>query len=161
MVSLPPAQQPKGKRQMKRYLPTCLLLCLSFSAYGGLHKWVDADGKVHYSDVPPPANVKAQELRVSAPGSGVPASKSIAERDAEYKKSQKAKKEAEEKSAKQQEAAAAKQRGCESAQQNLRALQDGGRMTTYNDKGERAFLDDKARQQRIEEMQKFISTNCN
>ena len=57
---------------MKRYLPICLLL-LSFSAYGALTKWVDADGKVHYSDEPPPVNVKTKTLATPhEPASGVP-----------------------------------------------------------------------------------------
>ena len=80
---------------MKRYLPACVLL-LSFSAHGALHKWVDADGNVHYSDEAPPANVKTQRLKVqSAPtaatsSSGESATKTVAEREAEYRKAQKA-----------------------------------------------------------------------
>lgn len=152
---------------MKRYLPLCFLL-LSFSAYGALHKWVDADGKVHYSDAPPPANAKEQPVKVKAapaaattPSSGVPAAKSVAEREAEYRKAQKAKQEAEQKAAQQQEEAQARKRNCEIAQQNLKALESGGPMTVYDAKGERAFLDDSARQQRIEDARRSISSNCN
>lgn len=150
---------------MKRYLPVCLLL-LSFSAHSALHKWVDADGNVHYSDETPPANVKAQRLKAqSAPAaatssSGVPATKTVAEREAEYKKAQKAKQEAEQKSAMQQEEILAKQKNCEAAQQNLNALETGAPMVTYNAKGERSFLDDNTRKQRIEAARKTISTDC-
>lgn len=147
---------------MKRYLPACLLL-LSFSAHGALHKWVDADGKVHYSDEPPPADAKAKTLKVqSAPASsGVPATRTVAEREAEYRKAQKAKQEAEQKSAKQQEEILAKQKNCEGAKQNLKTLEAGAPMATYDAKGERSFLDDNTRQQRIEEARKAISANCN
>ena len=145
---------------MKRYLPACLLL-LSFSAYGALHKWVDADGKVHYSDTQPPNSVKEQTLKVQKSSSGVPATKTVAERDAEYKKAQKTKQETQQKSAQQQEATLAKKQNCESAQQNLKTLEAGGPMVTYDANGERAFLDDKARQQRIEEARKAVNSNCN
>ncbi|CAG0970374.1 hypothetical protein GEOBC_01238 [Geobacteraceae bacterium] len=151
---------------MKRYLPACILL-LSFSAHGALHKWVDADGKVHYSDEAPPANIKAQRLKTqSAPAaatsaSGVPATKTVAEREAEYRKAQKAKQEAEQKSAKQQEETLARRKNCEAAQQNLKALEAGAPMVTYDAKGERSFLDDTTRQQRIDEARKIISTDCN
>jgi len=151
---------------MKRYLPLCFLL-LSFSAHGALHKWVDADGSVHYSDETPPANVKAQRLKAQSapaaatPSSGVPATKTVAEREAEYRKAQKAKQEAEQKSAKQQEEILAKQKNCEAAQQNLKALEAGSPMVTYDAKGERSFLDDNTRKQRVEAARKVISTDCN
>lgn len=151
---------------MKRYLPVCLLL-LSFSAHGALHKWVDADGKIHYSDETPPANVKAQLLKAQSapaaatPSSGVPATRTVAEREAEYRKAQKAKQEAEQKSAKQQEGILAKQKNCEGAKQNLKTLEAGSPMVTYNANGERSFLDDNTRKQRMEEARNIISTDCN
>ena len=38
---------------MKKFL-LILLMLASANAFAGLSKWVDADGKVHYSDQPPP-----------------------------------------------------------------------------------------------------------
>jgi hypothetical protein len=71
---------------MKLSLAICLLLT-SFNSHAALNKWVDADGKVHYSDTPP-TDVKVKTLRSSAapdaitPVSGVAAQKSLAEREA-------------------------------------------------------------------------------
>lgn len=143
---------------MNRILPACLLL-VSLNSHGALHKWVDANGNVHYSDEPPPANVKGTMLKAQ-PAPAAPAAKTTAERDAEYKKTQKAKQEADQKSATQQENALARQKNCEAAQQNLRALEAGGRMAVYDDKGERSFLDDAGRQQRIGEARRIIATDC-
>ena len=63
-----------------------------------LNKWVDADGKVHYSDIVPP-EVSTQTVRniagkgqENAPASFTP--KSLAEREAELKKSKQEKEEA-------------------------------------------------------------------
>lgn len=56
---------------------SCLLLSalLANSAFAELYKWVGADGKVTYSDIPPPANAKRIEtksLSNDAPGLNLP-----------------------------------------------------------------------------------------
>ena len=145
---------------MKRCLPIFLLF-LSVSAHGALNKWVDADGKVHYSDEPPPSNVKSKTLAIPSAASGVPAQKSIAEREAERKKSLKAKEEAAQKAAQQQESELAKQKNCAGAKANLNTLESHAPVATYNDKGERSLMDDSARQQGIEEANRQISMYCN
>lgn len=144
---------------MKRYLPVCLLL-ISFSAYGALTKWVDAEGKVHYSDEPPPDNVKKKALSVPHDPAGTP-QKTFVEREAELKKAQKAEGEAALKAAKQQEEALAKQKNCTGAKANLKILESSAPLATYDDKGERSLMDDATRKQNIEEARKQISTFCN
>jgi len=153
---------------MNRYLAICLLLT-SFSAYGALHKWVDADGGVHYSDTVPSADVKAKTLRgssaapdsVTTSSSGVAAPKTLAEREADAKKAQKSKSEAAEKTAREQENVAYKKKNCETARTSLSTLENSPRLVTYDAQGESTYLDDSARQQRIEEVRKAISINCN
>lgn len=150
---------------MKHSLAIVLLLT-SISSHAALNKWVDADGKVHYSDTAP-ADVEVKTLRRSAapdaitPVSGAAAPKSLAEREAEWKKSQKTKEEATQKAAQEQEAASVKQKNCESARNNLATLENSPAIVTYNDKGERAFMDDAARKQNIDEVRKAISSFCN
>ncbi len=152
---------------MECRLPICLLLfgLLSFNAHGEVKRWVDDNGRVHYSDQPPPANTKVTPLITTATpataASGVSAPKSLAERDAEYKKAQKAKEVATQKTAQQQEQALAKQKFCADTRTNLTILENSPRIMTYDANGERSFLDDAARQQRIEEARKSIGTNCN
>lgn len=144
---------------MKRCLPICLLL-LSFSAHGALTKWVDADGKVHYSDEPPPLDVKAKILVTPSAASGVPAQKTYVEREAERKKAEKAKEEAAQNASQQQEEALAKQKDCAAARANLKALENSPLIATYNDKGESSYMDDTTRRQNIEVARKQISTFC-
>ena len=145
---------------MKRCLPICLLL-LSFGASGALTKWVDAEGKVHYSDEPPPLDVKAKKLTMPLAVSGVTAQKTYVEREAELKKALKAQEEARQKAAAQQEETLANQKYCASLRANLATLENSPRITTYNDKGERAVMDDASRQKEMEEARKQISTSCN
>lgn len=152
---------------MKYFLAICLLLT-GFNTHAALHKWVDSEGKVHYSDTAAPPAVKSQKLRESVPSQSIsssnaaaPAPKTEAEREADRKRAQKEKAEAEQKTAQQQEEASNKLKNCENARSNLVTLERSPRLVTYDAKGEPTYLDDNARQQRIEEANKAISNYCN
>lgn len=145
---------------MKRCLPVCLLL-FSFSAHGALTKWVDADGKVHYSDEPPPANVKAKTLVTPSAASGVPADKTYMEQETERKKALKTQEETEQKAVKQQEETVARQKRCSSLRANLFAYENSPRIATYNEKGEQVLVNDAARQQQLTEIRQRIAAECN
>jgi hypothetical protein len=149
-----------------KYSLAIFLLLTSITSHAALNKWVDADGKVHYSDTAP-SDVKVKTLRSSAapeaitPVSGVAAPKSLAERNAEWKKSQKSKEEAAQKAAQEQEAPLVKQKNCETTRNNLATLENSPAIVTYSEKGERALMDDAARKQSIDEARKLISSFCN
>ena len=156
---------------MDKYLLICLML-VSTSAISALNKWVDANGQVHYSDIPPPPDKNTKILR-AAPGitgsrsagestaSSAPAApKTIAEREIELKKTQQAKKEAADKSAKIQADAEANKAYCSTLQKNLRALQEGIRMVELDANGNQFFIDDEQRQQRIAKTQQDINSSC-
>lgn len=58
---------------MKRWIPVLVALLVATPAAAELYKWVDADGKVHYSDTPPPTSARKSERKKltdkpSAPG---------------------------------------------------------------------------------------------
>lgn len=149
-----------------RLLSAILVLSLTgLNAHAGLVKWVDADGRVHYSDSLPPEVSKAQTVR-SVTGKGqedAPASfspKTVAEREAEMKKARSEKEEAAQQKSQQEAVTQAKKRACESARENLRVLEGGTRITTVNASGERVFLDDDERSERLEEARKAASDNC-
>ena len=48
---------------MKRWLLLPIFVLAGVAAQAEMFRWVDADGKVHYSDQPPPANVKQVEKK--------------------------------------------------------------------------------------------------
>jgi len=149
---------------MHKYL-LILLILTSTNTFAAISKWVDSNGQVHYSDQPPPSDAKAKTLSSSAnaqdsTGSGVASTKTLAEREAELKKSQLEKKEAADKAAKKQAGVDAQQANCNTAQQNLRNLQDSERMFEIDAKGERTYMDENQREQRIAKTKKDISTYC-
>jgi len=149
---------------MKYCLALCLLL-ISTSSHAEVNKWIDAEGKVHYSDMPP-ADTKVTTIsrkppEILTPATSAAAPKTLAEREVEWKKSQKAKEEAAQKVAQEQEAASIKQKNCENARNNLSILENSPALLTYNEKGERIIADDATRKQRTEETRQAVSTYCN
>jgi hypothetical protein len=150
---------------MKPYVMFAALSLFALTAHAELHKWVDAEGKVHYSDTIPPEVSKAQVVpkvtgkgQAEAPVQYSP--KSYAERDAELRKSKQEKAETAEKKAQKEADTETRKRNCVAAQQNLRALEEGARIFNYDANGERVYLDDAAREQRLNEVRKNISSNC-
>jgi hypothetical protein len=147
---------------MKR---TCLLIALLLAAAGASaqqYKWVDRNGRVQYGDVPP-AGANAVPLR--GPSSRAPAAvedkadektQDKAEGNGEAKKGpltpaqqeaefRKRREEAEKARLKQAEAAeqlSAKKENCTLAQNQLRTMESGQRISRTDASGERYFLDD-------------------
>jgi hypothetical protein len=151
-------------RRMNRsfiVLAACLLPALPAGAQ--MYKWTDADGKVHYSDQPPPDSAKqsstlakprpaAPAAAPATPAEGKPdaaskpdtASKprSVAEQEMEFRKRRLEKAEADAKRQKEAEQAKEKQRNCEVAKQRVAQLQAGGRITKSAPNGEHVFMED-------------------
>lgn len=135
-----------------------LALCVALQASAQTYKWVDSDGRVQYSDKPPPGNIKTEKLRDPARAASVPAAsegkgaaqkdaaktapKTAAEQDQAFRKRQldAAKGQAEE--AKKQAEARDRAENCERAKAALANLAMGGRQMRIDEKGERVFLDD-------------------
>ena len=156
-----------------------IFLLLSNNTFAGITKWVDENNQVHYSDQPPPgttskkffsdssADISTQtenesELRSTEEAneelSNEP--KTFAEREIELKKARKKKQEAAEKVAEEQANLKINQANCNNARKSLKGLQSGIRMMDIDESGERFYLNDAQRQQRISETQKDISRLC-
>jgi hypothetical protein len=137
-------------------------------------KWRDKDGRVQYSDIPPPASVTEQQIlqrpsnhtprrapvvapnasAASAPGAKAPENELDAKRR-KVEEDEKAKRKAEEDKQK-----AAMAENCTRARANLKALEDGMRMARVNDKGEREIMDDKARADEAKRMRDIVASDC-
>lgn len=142
-----------------------LLMLASTNTFAAVSKWVDAQGRVHYSDQPPPPATTSETLRSSSntqdsASSSVDETKTSAEKDADLKKANAEKQAADDKAAQKKAAEDALKANCATAQANLRALQSGERIKEVDAKGERSYMDDAQRQQRIAAVQQEISNNC-
>ncbi len=150
---------------MIRFALLALALALALPAQAQLYKWVDSNGRVQYSDRPPGGGTKAEQVsnaHVSSIGSQSAAAgaRSATDLEADFRKRQVDKAEADKKQ--QQASAEQKQKSesCEAARRNLAALQSGQRMMRYNDKGEPTFMDDAVRARETEQAQQQVQTWC-
>ena len=155
---------------MKRLsLAIGLALFLALPATAQTYKWVDANGEVHYSDKPPPSDIKTETLQVPAEPAAAPAAstaegggaKSLAEQDQAFRKRQAdaAKEEAEQ--AGKEAQARSRAEYCKSAKAALTNLELGGRQLRINDKGERVFLTDEEITQETAQARKDAAAACN
>lgn len=159
-----------------------LALCVALPASAQMYKWVDANGKVQYSDKPPPSNVKTEKLRAPPPGpasGAAPAGaaagetkgdapkdaakstpKTTAEQEQAFRKRQLEAAKAQELDEKKQAQARAKEENCRRATAAVTQLQLGGRQQRIDDKGERVFLDDKEIEQQLAKAQQEAAVAC-
>lgn len=130
---------------MKRLIALAAALAVVPLASAQLYKYVDKDGKTVYSDQPPP-NVDSKQLNVHSgtsrdtPAPAAP--KTAVERDKELQKVRDEEKEKAKKADELAKQAAQKEAACQQAKSNYQIYADGGRITKYDDKGERVYLGD-------------------
>ena len=180
---------PDKLRSMKKVRPSSTILATlllaglvtagSSAMAGAQWKWRDASGAVQYSDRPPPAGTPESAIlsrpsaaraaaraaeAASAASAATPAAPAATPKAADSELDAKRKKAEEEKAAKQKaeddKIAKAKADNCQRARSYQRTLADGLRVVRTNAKGEREFLDDKARAEEMQRTQEAIAANC-
>jgi hypothetical protein len=152
-------------------LLTAILIPLS-PVSAQMYKWTDADGKVHYSDQPPPQGAKSQgTIAKPRPAPQAPAqpgetaaaqpakARTTAEQEMEFRKRRLEKAEAEAKAEQQAKAAEEKKRNCASAQARVTALQTG-RVTRTAANGEQVYLEDADIARELVEARKVADSWC-
>ena len=145
------------------------VLLAPLAAHAQLLKCVTSDGRVEYASQCPPGS---KETRTGIPStkegpssSGATAGgqqKSLAEREAEFRKRRTEGAEASQKAEAKAAEDAQKRANCEQARTYLRALQDGQRISRTDPKtGERVFLEDPDRPAELARAQSAVSSQCN
>ena len=136
-------------------------------------KWRDKGGQMQYSDLPPPAGTPdtdilqrpapvAPRAAASAPTAAlapllVPKS---GDPELEAKRKKAEQDEAARKKAEDDRIAIAKVDNCSRARLQLKALDDGQRISRINAKGEREYLDDKGRAEEAQRARTVIAADC-
>jgi len=156
-----------------------LMLCIALPAQAQW-KWKDAAGKIQYSDLPPPNGTPEKDILQRPPGqklqvfvlppggaasAAAPArSASAAPSKAELEQQAKQKLQEQEQSAKQKEedrrVAQQKRENCSRAQENLRMLEAGVRLTRQNDRGENIVIDERQRTEEIQRTRMVATNEC-
>ena len=164
------------------------LLALAATALAGpaaaQWAWKDDNGRVVYSDRPPPSGVKSDRIvrqpsnaqtvlppaQAGADAGTKPAGdtkaaasnapKTMAEQEMEFRKRQLERADAEKKASEEQAKAAAKATECERAKGYLKAVEEGQRIARTDASGNREFLDDSQRAAEAERARKIVQSTC-
>ena len=131
------------------------------TAWGALYKWTDANGRVVYSDQPPPGNVKVDQIAGPPPPANPNATKEMAGKQAESKKQQ-LDAAANATKAVQQRTDVEKLAGvCRDARAELTRLSaDQVLLYSVNEKGEQVFMNDSDRRRRREALETYLKASC-
>jgi type IV secretory pathway VirB10-like protein len=156
------------------FMASLLLAATSQAAQAQILKCVGKDGRVEFAASCPPGT-QQQSTGVSSKPAAAPAAakdgakdakdsaapKSLADRDAEFRKRQTDQKAAEEKTAQKTAQEEERQRACQSAQSNLQALKNRQRLMRLDPKtGERVFYDEADYQRELPLMERNVAEYC-
>lgn len=147
---------------MRNTVVALALAALPLATHAQIMKCVGAGGRVEFAASCPPGT-KAENTGIRNAPAAAPANqqKTLAERDAEFRKRQADQQEAAKKAEEKTQEAADRRQNCETAQSYLRSLQAGNRIGRTDPKtGERVFLEDNERAAEIARAQRAADTNC-
>lgn len=142
-------------------LAAAALLAAAPPATAALYKWTDTNGRVVYSDQPPPPGIKAEPVNAAPPPANPNAVRELAEQEAELKKRQQDRTKQADDETKARADAGKRNASCASAKAQVQALGESQRVVyRYNEKGERYALDAATRQKEQAELSRWIAANC-
>lgn len=160
-------------------LSAALLVALAMGCSLPAHaqwKWRDANGRLIFSDRPPPRDVAEKDIlgrpegqrRAPAPSaSAVPASgaaaagvKTALDREVEARKKAAEQEQAAKTKADEERQARVRAENCLRARNHIAALETGQRMARMNERGEREVLDDAARAAEVRQAREVMSSDC-
>ena len=154
----------------RRWLWTTALLIttllLQSPVSGGIYKWTDASGEVHYTQTPPPKGIATQKIQDAPP----PAESQQNIHEDQQKLQERIDAMDERRASQDEEAAIKKQekenreieeKNCITAKNNLAKLQQGGIKRYLTPEGEVIRLTEEDRQRHITEANKQVEQYCN
>ncbi|WP_169307341.1 DUF4124 domain-containing protein [Chitiniphilus eburneus] len=148
---------------MKKTMMLVLMCGVAAFASAEIYKWKDADGRVHYSDTPPPGQNKAQVINTKElPVSSLPANRNEARTDAATPAPSPVPGAAEAKPAAPAAAAAPPkdQAACDAARKRNDFLNNNKLYKAINEKGNVEFVDAEKRKRELAETEEAIKKNC-
>ncbi|HRH16622.1 MAG TPA: DUF4124 domain-containing protein [Aquabacterium sp.] len=139
-------------------------------------KWRDAQGRIQYSDRPPPADVQDNQILTrprsrpvplpstkaadEAPASAAKPALKASDPQLEAQKKKLEEAEAAKKKAEEAKRNEGKAEACQRARNYEKSLTDGLRISRTNNKGEREILDDQGRASELARTREIIGDTC-
>ena len=125
------------------------------------YKWVDANGRVVYSDIPPQGNVKYETIGAPPPPSNPNAVQDLAAKDLEVKKRQVDAADRDKKAQEKQAELIKRTEQCQRAESNVRQLAaEQVALVRLNEKGEPFVVDEAVRRRERTEIEAWMRQNC-
>lgn len=173
-----------------RFFIAIAILLAAATVTAQVYIWTDKDGKVNYSDIPPPADAKGAAPKkldtrsaagpgVTPPAKAAPANakdapkdakaskdapkegpKTLADRTKDFDKRRADEAEAAKKAADVERVAKANEARCSAATRSLRDFESGRPIASTDDKGERVILDDAARNNEMSRVRSIMKESC-
>lgn len=146
---------------MKRAVLSIMAALSLAAAAQGVYKWVDEKGVTHYSESPPPDG-KANKVDIKPNGPAGPVKEpDWKARELESRQQNVQKNQADrEQKAKEDNDKATRRNICQQALRQITTLQTAVPVYTLNEKGERVYMEDADRQQKVEAAQQRMRENC-
>ncbi len=136
-----------------------VLAFLPLMAVAQVYQYRDAQGRMVYSDTPPPGvNATKKDVNVAPPAGDT--SKTLQDKVQDFQKRRDEAADREAKAAKDKAEKEKAAENCSKARNKLAALQSGQRIVRYNAQGEREFLDDATREAEIAQTQQSVTEWC-
>lgn len=141
-------------------LATLAAAMIAVPAEAVLYKWVDANGRVSYSDQPPPTNVKAEIVSGAAVIAAPDAVRDLASQEMDLKKRQAQRVEEQKKVEKVRADTALQQQACIELRGKLKIFESDQPIVRLNEVGEQVFMDDTMRVRERERLEGTLRERC-
>jgi hypothetical protein len=137
------------------------LLLSTHTAHAGVYKWTDAQGRVHYSDTPPPRQeVQRVQTGKTDEAAAAAARRSLADKLSESELKRKKAQEDEAKRKAEEEKQRLKAERCVKAREQLTLLQQHARISRVDPQGRAYIMGDAERAAAIQEAQDRVDELC-
>ena len=152
------------KSPIQLFIAIAILLATATVA-AQVYKWVDKDGKVQYSDTPPPASAtktEAKKIDTSPAAASTTAepSKTLQDRAKDFDKRKAEVADKAKKSDTEKQNADIKEANCTNARSAMRDLESGRPLVRTSESGDREYVSDEARQADIAKARKSVADFC-
>ena len=150
----------------KQFVTLFVLLCTCGTSYGEIYKWVDENGKVHYTQTPPSKSAEKMDIEHdteidagSYQNNQSPSSIESQRKYSDYLEQERLeRKEKREQKKKEKEEARSK---CNNVRAQLGDMEQGGILYYELDKdGERKFVSDDRVDARMKKLRNYLKKNC-
>ena len=148
----------RGRRMM--LVGAGLLLAVSTAAWGGIYKWVDADGQVHYGERAPQTGGSEQVQVEQGPAPDAAAAARRAKQQKFMRALEEDRQVRESAQQKAEQKAEQREHRCALARDRLRTYQRSNRVYRLDSQGKRVYLPDSSRDQAISRARQEIQRWC-